>query len=172
MRLLMGLPSHAHCAVLPDLPTGPRQDAYDVQASKMVADAEAAVSLILACRAVQATCPLALHYDLEGGTAASITNMTTGAGQVHGVLARANLTSGPGQAVGLHFDSFTEWSSVGSTVYPCAWAAPGQAVSINECLLRANATRLLMEDYRAQAEDFNASASPFQVRRVPSLFSQ
>lgn len=153
------------------------QDAFSVLASKMEADAAASVALIAACRARQSACPGALHYDLEGGTAFSITNMTLGAGLVSQVRAAAPIGGRHGASlrgarsggqvlrganmsgsVGLHFDTFDEWSRVGpnSTAYPCPWTGDGMRadmlapVSINECLLRANATRLHVEDYRVQ----------------------
>ena len=89
-------------------------------------------------------CPLALHCDLEGGNPASITNMTLGAGLVHAVLVKHGLAG----RVGLHFDTFNEWSyeqstrlgntTVSNAAFPCPWHDGSQLISINECLLRAN----------------------------------
>ena len=92
--------------------------------------------------------------------------MTLGAGLVHRTLTKAGLA----ESVGLHFDSFNEWSDAESTrlgnatipqsAFPCHWDTEPSArpISINECLLKANATRLHIEDYHTQAEDFDASS--------------
>lgn len=64
-----------------------------------------------------------------------------------------------------------EWSNAESTrlgnatipqsAFPCHWDHDPSAgpISINECLLKANATRLHIEDYHTQAEDFNTASN-------------